>query len=200
MRQVTYGVMIMAALMLLVGKASGQAGAGSDPDKCFIEAAAVHGMFEQQLAEAAAQQASDQQVKDFAKKMAEDHKSANDQCKQVAQKIGVTVPSNLPEMKQRELDTIKAQQGKDFDQCFLSAIKAGHLFAVSKYADEAQIAKNQDVKNFAQQILPKLQEHQQRVLSLAQAQGLPTTGAEAQTAGSTQAPANPPAQNPAPNR
>ena len=185
MRQFIYGFMVVAAMMLLIPSARGQSSGGNDLDKCFIEGAAVHGMFEQQLAEAGAQQASDQQVKQFAQQMADDHKNANDQVKQVAQKIGANVPQALPEMKQKELDAIKAQQGKDFDQAFLSCMKALHLADVSSFADKAQIAKNQDVKNLAQQLLPKLQQHQQHVLMLAQAQGLPTTGAEAQQAGAT---------------
>jgi len=72
---------------------------------------------------------------------------------------------------------------KDFDQAYLSCMKALHLHDVSKFGDEAQIAKNQDVKELASQLLPKLQEHQQHVISLASAQGLPTTGGEAQPAG-----------------
>src|SRR4051812_32012511 len=173
MRQVMCGVMVMAAFMLLATKVNAQSSGGADPDKCFVEGAAVHGMFEQKLAEIGAQQASDQQVKQFAQQMADDHKNANDQVKQVGQKIGANIPNDLPEMKQRELDAIKSQQGKDFDQAFLSCMKALHLHDVSKFADEAQIAKNQDVKNLAQQMLPKLQQHQQHVLALAASQGLP---------------------------
>jgi hypothetical protein len=62
-------------------------------------------------------------------------------------------------------------------------MKALHLADVSSFADKAQTAKNQDVKQFASQELPTLQQHQRQVISLASAQGLPNTIGEAQTAG-----------------
>jgi putative membrane protein len=176
--------MLLAAPVRAADQDKGSGSSANDPDKTFIEAASVHGMFEQKLSEVAAQQASDSRVKQFAQKMVDDHKNANEQLKQVAQKIGVSVPGDLPEMKQRELDAIKSQQGKDFDQAYLSCMKALHLHDVSVFADKAQIAKNQDVKQFAQQTLPTLQQHQQHVISLASAQGLPSTiTGDAQSAG-----------------
>jgi putative membrane protein len=152
-------------------------------DKLFIEEAGVHGMFEQQISEAAQQQASDSQVKQFAQQMVQDHKQANEQLKQVAQKVGANVPQQLPEMKQRELDAIKAQQGKEFDQAYISCMKKMHMADVSAFADKAQTAKNQDVKQFASQTLPTLQQHQQHVIQVASAQGLPNPMGDAQTAG-----------------
>src|SRR3712207_306976 len=100
MRQMYLSAMIVAAMLLGVRAASA---ADDDTDKIFLQTAAVHGLFEQQLAEVGAQQASDQQVKQFAQMMAEDHKNANDQLKQVAQKVGADIPSSLPEMKRKEL-------------------------------------------------------------------------------------------------
>ena len=195
MRKLSLGLALAAAMMLSARALaadeqnkqqdqSGSSASAQELDKIFLEGAAVHGMFEQKLSEAAAQQASDQQVKQFAQMLSQDHQRANDQLKEVAQKIGANVPQQLPEMKQREIDAIKAQQGKDFDQAYLSCMKAVHLADVSKFADQAQIAKNQDVKQFAQQQLPTLQQHQQQAISLASAQGLPNPIGEAQTAGS----------------
>jgi putative membrane protein len=167
---------------------SGGSAKASEVDKCFVEGAAVQNMFEVKLSEAAVQQASDEQVKKFAQQMIDDHKKASDQNKQVADKIGAQIASDLPPMKQRKIDAIKSQQGKDFDQAYLSCMKAAHLHDVSEFADQAQISKNHDVKQFAQQLLPTLQQHQQQVISLAIAQGLPNPGNQAQPAGATISP------------
>ena len=201
MRKLSLGLALVAMMMLAVsvraaddqntsaaGGASASASGGSsasgqDLDKIFIENAGVHGMFEQKLSEAAQQQASDSKVKQFAEKMVQDHTQANQKLQEVAQKIGATVPQQLPEMKQKELDAIKAQQGKDFDQAYLSCMKAMHLADVSSFGDKAQVAKNQDVKQFASQQLPTLRQHERHVIALASAQGLPNPMGDAQTAG-----------------
>ncbi|HEX8522142.1 MAG TPA: DUF4142 domain-containing protein [Tepidisphaeraceae bacterium] len=184
--------MLVSTQVRAADQSSGSSGGSAqaqETDKCFVEMAAVQNMFELKLSEAAQQQASDQQVKQFAQQMIQDHKQAGEQNKQVAQKIGAQVQSDLPQMKQREIDAIKSLQGKDFDQAYLSAMKAAHLHDVSKFSDQAQISKSQDVKQFAQQVLPTLQQHQQHVMSLAQAQGLPSMGNQAQPASSTINPA-----------
>jgi putative membrane protein len=182
MRNLSIGLALLACAMFTAAAVAADDKA-AELDKLFIEEAGVHGQFEQQISEAAAQQASDSQVKDFAQKMVQDHKQANEQLKQVAQKVGANVPQQLPEMKQRELDAIKAQQGKEFDQAYVSCMKKMHMADVSAFADKAQTAKNQDVKQFASQTLPTLQQHQQHVIQIATAQGLPNPMGDAQTAG-----------------
>ena len=202
MRKSSLGLVVVAAALmlsttLLVAQqqqpgagaagagAAGGAAAAQDLDKLWVEGSAMCILYEQKLAEAAQTQASDQQVKQFAQKVAQDHAQANQKIQELAQKIGVTAPQQLPEFMQRQIDAIKSQQGKDFDQAYLSCAKANHLAAVSSVADRARIAKNQDVKQFAQEQLPKLQQHQQEAVALASAQGLPTPIiGEAQTAGS----------------
>jgi len=137
-------------------------------------------MFEIQLSQLAQSQAQDDKVKQFAQQMVTDHTAANEQLKQVAQKKQVQVPSDLPELKKEELQAFQSINGSEFDQAYLSCMKVAHAKDVTAFSEKAKNAKDQDVKQFAATLLPKLQEHRQHVLAM-------TGGRDgAQTAGSRQ--------------
>ena len=163
-----------------------QAGAGGGSgamklDHNFLKQTAVDNMFEIQLSQLAQSQAQDEKVKQLAQMLVKDHTQATEQLKQVAQKKQVQLPSDLPETKKEELQIFQSLQGSEFDQAYLSCMKVGHAKGVAAYSEKAKNAKDQDVKQFASAILPKLQQHKQHVMAM--------TGGkddDAQTAGSRQ--------------
>ena len=147
-------------------------------DKIFLKQAAIGNMFEIQLSELAQQKAQDEKVKQFAQMMVQDHNQAKQKLQQVAQKKQVNLPSDLPELKQEELQAYQQLEGSEFDQAYLSCMKVAHAKDVALFQEKAKHAKDQDVKQFAQQALPKLQQHKQQVMAM-------TGGSDdAQTAGS----------------
>lgn len=154
----------------------------NDPDKLFLVCAAIDNRAEMQLAELAQSKAQDQKVKDFAKKMVQDHQQADRQLREAAQQSGVNVPQSVPMIKQQTLQVFQSLNGKDFDQQFISHMRAAHAKAVNEYQDEAQLGKNDQIKKFASNTLPTLQEHYQAAQQSATALGLPN-GMEAQPAG-----------------
>src|SRR5581483_1537619 len=126
--------------------------------------------------------AQDPQVKQFAQRLLQDHQQAMNQLQTAAQECGVQLPHGTPAIKQQELKVLQSLNGKEFDQKFISCMRAAHAKAVNEYQDEAQLAKDPHVKDFASKTLPALQEHFQMSERTATALGLPS-GAEAQTAG-----------------
>ena len=154
----------------------------NDPDKLFLVCAAIDNQCEIQLAQLAQTKAQDQKVKDIAQKMVQDHQQAEQQLRQAAQESGVTLPSGLPMIKQQGLKVFQSLSGRDFDQQFISHMRAAHAKAVNEYQDVAQLAKNDQIKQFASKTLPTLQQHFQDVQQEATALGLPS-GMEAQPAG-----------------
>src|SRR5437773_1422086 len=68
------------------------AGALTSGDRKFVEKAATGGMMEVQLGQLAQEKASNEQVKEFAARMAQDHAKANDELKQLATSKGANVP------------------------------------------------------------------------------------------------------------
>jgi putative membrane protein len=163
---------------------SGQQSMSNDPDKMFLKMAAMHNKCEMQLAQLAQQKSQSEEVKQLAQHILQDHQQADQKLREVAQKAQVQIPEELPKMKQEEIQMFSALQGEEFDKQFVSHMKAAHAHDIAKFGDVAKIAKNEDVKRFAQELLPKLQEHGQMVTQLASTQGLgsETLGQQAQPA------------------
>jgi len=154
----------------------------NDPDKLFLVCAAIDNNAEIQLAQLAQTKAQDQHVKQIAQRIMQDHQTAQDQLKQTAQQVGIQLPQSVPATKQQELRVFQSLSGKDFDQQYIACMQAGHAKAVNQYQAVAQLAKNDQVKDYASKTLPTLQMHFQHVQQAATALGLPNAN-EAQPAG-----------------
>lgn len=131
----------------------------SAADSKFVKEAAVGGMEEVALGQLAAQKASDPDVKNFGQKMVDDHSKANDQLKQVASQKGITIPSALPASKQKEVDQLSKLSGTAFDKKYVSMMVQDHKKDVAEFKKESTKAKDTDVKGFASNTLPTLQDH-----------------------------------------
>lgn len=152
---------------------SGQQQGAMSPDAMFVKHAAIGNLKEAKLAEIALQKSQTQEVKDIAQQIKQDHQQAQQKLQELAQQVGVQVPRSLPQEKQEAISYFQSLEGKQFDQEYLSALKAHHAAAISMCQDRAQIAENPQVKQYAQEGVAKLQQHQQQVLAAAEQVGLP---------------------------
>ncbi len=156
--------------------------AANDPDKLYIVMASIDNQSEIQLGQLALKNSQDDQVKQIAQKMIDDHQKAQQQLQPIAQQIGVQLPQAGTMTGLVQMKVLEALNGKQFDQQYVSHLRAAHAKCVSETTDVAQLAQNDQVKQYAQQQLPILQEHSQRLQQAAVALGLPSSS-EAQTAG-----------------
>jgi len=133
-------------------------------DRKFIEEAAMGGLAEVELGKLAQQKASNEQVKQFGARMAEDHAKANDELKQLAQIKGVDVPAAPDKSHTRDLDKLNKLSGAEFDRQYMAHMLSDHKKDVSEFKKASASAKDSDLKAFAGKTLPTLEEH----LKLAQ--------------------------------
>lgn len=134
-------------------------------DKKFIIDAAEGGMMEVEAGKVAATQGTDPDVKAFGQKMVDDHTKANDKLKQIAADKGVTLPTDLGTMDKHNLAKLQKTTGADFDRLYMSDMVKDHKKDVSDFEHASKGAKDNDVKAFASDTLPTLQDH----LKMAQA-------------------------------
>jgi len=160
------------------GARAGQSGQRQNMDQKFVEFASTNDQFEIQAAQLAEQQASDDQVKQAAKMIRQDHEQSSKQLQQIAQQAGIQVSQQLKPHQQAMLQELKQMQGEEFDKAFTYGNVAGHTKAILKFRDASKQAQNPQLKQFAQQALPKLQQHLQHAQKMAQ-----WDEASAQTAG-----------------
>ena len=137
---------------------AGTAG-GQMQDHTFMMKAAEGGMAEVQLGQLAQQNGQSQAVKDFGKRMVDDHTKANDQLKQIATQQGVSLPSSPSSHDQAEYNKLSKLQGDAFDKAYAKMMVSDHKKDIAEFQREANAGSNADVKGFASQTLPTLQEH-----------------------------------------
>lgn len=141
-----------------------QRGQLSDSDYRFLEKAARGGLEEVEIGQMAEQKGTDQTVKDFGKRMVTDHNKLNDQLKQIAGQKGATVPASMSHHENSTMSHLENLSGAKFDQTYAKDMVKDHKKDIKEFQNAAKNLQDPDLRNFAQQAVPILQEH----LTLAQ--------------------------------
>lgn len=144
--------------------ATTSAGRQGSSDREFARKAAEGGLAEVELGQLATQKASSPEVKQFGQRMVSDHTQANDQLKQIAAQKGMTLPTSLSAKDAATKARLEKLSGKEFDRAYMRDMVKDHTKDVNEFQNEANNGKDPDIKNFASETTPKLQEH----LSMAQ--------------------------------
>lgn len=128
-------------------------------DNTFATKAAQGGMAEVKLGQLAEQHAASQDVKDFGKRMVDDHTKANDELKSIADKKGITLPTDIDAKDQATYDRLSKLNGAAFDRAYMRDMVADHRTDVNEFRRESEHGTDADLKAFAAKTLPILEEH-----------------------------------------
>jgi putative membrane protein len=132
-------------------------------DRQFLTKAAEGGKAEVELGQLATQKASSDAVKKFGQRMVDDHSKAGQQLEELAAKKGVTLPDKPDAKERQEKARLEKLSGEQFDRAYMRHMVQDHTKDVAEFQRESKMAKDPDVKAFATETLPTLQQH----LSLA---------------------------------
>ena len=152
-----------------------------------MDKAAQGGMAEVELGQLAEQNASSQAVKDFGKRMVDDHSKANDQLKQLASQKGVGLPTGLDAKDQTTKDRLSKLQGDAFDKAYMQDMVMDHKKDVAEFKHESMSAQDPDLKSWAGETLPTLQSHLQEAEKIAPQTKSSTMGKNSMNQGMTTA-------------
>lgn len=128
-------------------------------DQAFLRQAAEIDLSEVDLAQLAKQNATTDQVKQFAQRMITDHTSNLQTLKDLAAREDVTLPDQLSTKNTDLYGRLTKLSGTSFDHAYINAMVDAHTQAVALFKKEAQTATNSSVRNYASQTLPVLEEH-----------------------------------------
>lgn len=149
--------------------------AGATPET-FVKTAAQDGMAEVGLAKLALKKSSNNDVKQFAQKMEQDHEQADDQLASIAKSKGLTLPKKLDTKHEALLKSLSAKSGAAFDGAYAEHMAKAHEQAVALFEGAAK-SSDVDLATFAKQTLPTLEEHKQLADNLVKSVGTRTASA-----------------------
>lgn len=160
--------------------ASGKSGAS---DNQFVNKAAQGGLAEVELGQLAASKGSNDAVKQFGQKMADDHGKANDELKSLAQQKNITLPTEPDAKAKQEKANLEKLSGAAFDKAYMSHMVKDHKKDVAEFQKESSSGKDSDVKQWAGKTLPTLQEHLKMAQDTASKVGASSTKSASKKSG-----------------
>lgn len=157
---------LAAALVFLFGlalfaSAQQKATEAKSPDDKFAREAAIGSLFEVQAGELAVKKASDPEVKDFGQRMINAHSKATQELKTLAASKNIDLPRTLDQEHREKLDELAKTSGAEFDNKYMEMMVKDHKKDLSKFQKEAREGKDPDLKTWASQQVPILQDHLQ---------------------------------------
>lgn len=141
----------------------------SSADENFAKKAAQGGMAEVKLGQLAEEKSSNPEVRNFGRRMVQDHSKANNQLKDVTSKENIPVPNEMDKSDQSTYDRLSKLSGDAFDREYARDMVKDHSKDVSEFQKEAKNGKDESIKNYAAQTVPTLQSHLEQARQMEQA-------------------------------
>ena len=131
----------------------------SQSDRMFMMQAARDNMAEVQLGQMAVQKASSQAVREYGQRMVEHHTQANRELMQLAAQKGVSLPTDIGNENRQMMSELSQLSGVEFDRAYMEEMVRAHNKDLSLFQRQAQEGQDSDLKSWAAQKLPTLQNH-----------------------------------------
>lgn len=157
---------VAAAFIAFATAAYAQAPNVSSADRKFANKAAQAGTAEINDAQTALKNADRQDVKDFAQHMIDDHTKAANQLKSIATGEGLTLPNGESAADKKQSDKLHKLSGTQFDRQYVLTERKAHKAAVALFTAESKNAKDSQLKSFAGETLPILQDHLKMITAM----------------------------------
>ncbi len=125
----------------------------------FLMDAYQDGLAEVQLSQLALQKAGNNDVRNFAQRMVDDHTRMNSEMTQLAQSKNIALPTDLSPEQKALADRLATLSGDEFDRAYMAANVAAHEKDVAAARLQALQGNDPDVQALADASLPILEIH-----------------------------------------
>jgi putative membrane protein len=160
-------VLTMAAVPAFAQYGQKTAATKGTTDQQFVTDVALDGMGEVELGKMAGEKASNDQVKKFGQRMADDHAKAGDELKALAEKSNIPWPTELDAKHKAVRDRLMKVSSDAFDRAYMQEMVNGHRKAVTAFRMEAKNGKTPDIKAWAEKTLPTIEDHLKQAQEVA---------------------------------
>jgi putative membrane protein len=130
-----------------------------ESDYGFAQKAAQENMAEVKLGRLAEQKGTTPAVRDFGRRMVQDHSKNDAELKELASRENLPLPTQIKESDESTYEHLSTLSGKAFDRAYSRAIVQDHMKDLAEFQGEAKDAQNQAIKDYAVQTVPVLQSH-----------------------------------------
>lgn len=137
-------------------------------DRHFLSKLSEKNQNEIQIAQLALQKSNNQDVKNYAQTLMQDHTAMGQQLQSLAANTDVKLKTPKASEHDHMYNKLNKQSGTDFDQQFVKEMVSDHKKDIKDFQDRADDSKDPAVKSFVQQQIPKLQHHLQIAQQLEQ--------------------------------
>jgi putative membrane protein len=141
-------------------------------DKIFVKKAMQGSIAQVQLGELTLQKSTNDQVKQFARKMIDDHTKLNEQMRPVAQQLGVEIPTEVSKKDKSLMSKMQALSGPAYDEAYIKDMVKDHKQDLSEFHMEASNGHDASVRDAATQGSKTISEHLQMAEQLAKDQNV----------------------------
>ncbi len=128
-------------------------------DKKFMSDAATDSKMEVFLGEMAVGRTSNEDVKNFASRMIEDHSKLAQELTELAKGKRVSVPKDMNKEQREMIEKLSPLKGTDFDRAYITQMVQDHKQELDAYIGEANNGKNPQVRSFAGRNVTELEQH-----------------------------------------
>ena len=129
-------------------------------DRKFVEKAASGGMAEVKLGHLAMEKGTSPAVKEFGKRMVDDHGKANDELKEIATKQNLALPTEIDSATKATYDKLTKLSGADFDKAYIDAMVKDHDKDVKEFKKETSTGGlDPELKAWAEKTLDVIEQH-----------------------------------------
>jgi len=165
-------IVVCLSMAAFAQNAGQQQNGMNQQDREFANMAAKANRAEIQMGNMAEQHASNEAVKDFGKLMVNDHTNAAQKLKSWASQSNFKLPSGLPSQAASTKSSLSSLSGAQFDHQYIQSQLKDHKKVIAAFEKEVEQGQNPQLKQFAENTLPVLQDHVRVVEDLAGKLGL----------------------------
>ena len=96
-------------------------------------------------------------VREFSKQLVSDHSIAFERSSSLAEKLGITAPTDMTAEAEKDYEAMSKLSGAEFDRRFASHMVKDHEKDLAAYRDEVVHGRDREVAAFADEAVPTLQ-------------------------------------------
>lgn len=163
---------LVLAGLLAAGRAAAADTSLSHEATSFIKEASEGNQGEIAMAQLAQQKSQNPEIKQLAEIVQNDHLQAQEKLQTIAATHNVTLNQGLTYSQKRSQAKLEKLSGTDFDQQYAKDMLENHANDLKKFQKASEKIQEADVKQYAEDNIPKLQEHLKKAETAAKAVGV----------------------------